>query len=141
MSVELLLPKTLDKKAYRLRARFKIEPYPTRDRLDREKVRVADMFVRDMHKQGWENAERYGFRLRGPFPMAAPSVIRPRRTLAARHMESGVAQGERFLDDGEDTATLVPALNATEWWEYEIAAVFSRTAILVEIPDRHEEEL
>lgn len=136
----IVLPKTLAKKPYRLRCRFRIEPSPPRFRLDREKVRVAERFVADMHKQGWEHDGRFGFEMRGPLPMVVPVTIRPRRVPTAREMAFAVARGERFRDMGQDTATLVPSILASEWWEYEIAGVFVRTQIMTELPDRHEEE-
>ena len=137
----LIVRPTLDRKAYRLRCRFKIEPYPPPFRLDREKVKVAEQFVRDMHKQGWEHVERFGFTMTGPFPMVEPVTIRPRRTPTAREMLPRVARGERFLDDGDTGVSFVSSLGASEYWEYAIAAVFSREQILTERADAHEEEL
>lgn len=140
MTTFLLRP-TLDRKAYHLRARFKIEPFPSPYRLDREKVKVAEQFVRDMHKQGWEQVESFGFKMTGPFPMVTPVTIRPRRMPTAREMLPGVREGYRFLDDGETPGVLiVPALAASEWWEYELAGVFAREQIMTERPDAHEEE-
>ena len=137
----LIVRPTLDRKAYRLRCRFKIEPYPPPFRLDREKVKVAEQFVRDMHKQGWEYVERYGFKMTGPYPMVVPVTIRPRRMPTAREMLPRVARGERFLDNGDTGVSLVPSLGVSEWWEYSIIGVFSREQIMVERPDAHEEEL
>src|SRR3990167_1538400 len=137
----LLVRHTREKTPYRLRARFKIEPYPSPFRLDREKVKVAEQFVRDMHKQGWEYVESHGFKMTGPFPMVEPVTIRPRRTLTAREMLPRVARGERFLDDGDTGVSFVSSLGASEYWEYAIAAVFSREQILTERADAHEEEL
>ena len=137
----LIVRPTLDRKAYRLRCRFKIEPYPPPFRLDREKVKVAEQFVRDMHKQGWEHVESHGFKMTGPFPMVVPVTIRHRRTLTAREMLPRVARGERFLDDGDTGVSFVSSLGVSEYWEYEIAAVFSREQILTERADAHEEEL
>ena len=113
----------------------------SQDRLDREKVKVADRFVTDMHKQGWEYVERYGFKMTGPYPMVVPVTIRPRRMPTAREMLPRVARGERFLDDGETGVSFVSSLGASEYFEYEIAAVFSREQILTERADAHEEEL
>lgn len=137
----LLLRPTRDRKAYRLRCRFKIEPFPPPYRLDREKVKVAEQFVREMHKQGWEYVESFGFKMAGPFPMVVPTTIRPNRMPTAREMLPWVARGERFLDDGETGVSTVPALRESEWWEYELAGVFVRDQIMTEVADRHEEEL
>lgn len=131
---------TRDNKPYRLKARFKIEPSPGRDRLDREKVRVAEMFVRDMHKQGWENDGRYGFRMKGPFPMVTVTTLHPRRMPTAREMAPMVARGARFLDNAESGVMELPPLALSEYWEYEIAGVFVRPQIMTEYPDPHEEE-
>lgn len=138
----LLLRPTLDRKAYRLRCRFKIEPYPPPYRLDREKVKVAEQFVRDMHKQGWENVGSYGFEMRGPFPMVTPTALSIRRMPTAREMLPRVARGERFLDDGLTPGVMtMPILAESDWWEFEIAGTFAREQIMTERPDAHEEEL
>lgn len=137
----LLLRPTLDRRAYRLRCRFKIEPWPPPFRLDREKVSVAERFVVDMHKQGWENVASHGFKMTGPFPMVVPKTIPVQRMLSAREMLPGVREGYRFLDDGlTPGVSLVPALADAEWWEFELIAVFERPAVLTEVPDRHEED-
>lgn len=138
--VTLMLPKTRDNKPYRLRCRFGIEPWPFPGRLAAEKVRWAEVFVDDMHLQGWEFISRYGVRMLGPFPKITPVTIRPRRTPSAREMLDGIMRGERFLDKGDNVVRLVPPLAESEWWEYELAAVFYRPQIMVEVPDLHEEE-
>lgn len=137
---QIAVKPTLDNRPYRLRCRFKIEPYPRLDRLDKEKVRVAERFVRDMKLQGWEYDNRHGFKMSGPFPMIEPTTIRVPLSLSAREMLPRLVQGERFLDLGVDTAKPMPQLNSSEWWEYELAGVFIRLAILTERPDAHEEE-
>lgn len=135
----LILKPARDKKAYRLKCRFKIEPYPRLERLHREKVRVAEMFVADMHKQGWEYVERYGFTMKGPFPMVEPVTIHPIRIPTARDMLPRVANGARFLDQGESSVRDVPSLDFSEYWEFSLSGVFARTEILTEYPDPHEE--
>lgn len=139
--MQTIIRPTRDKKGYRLRCRFKIDPCPSRERLDREKVRVAETFVADMHKQGWEHATGHGFEIKGPFPMVVPIGIKARRTPTAREMLPYVRSGARFLDPGENTAQVVPTLVCSEWWEYEITGVFYRDQIMVEYADRHEEDL
>lgn len=136
---QFLIKPSLDRKGYRLKCRFKIEPYTLSARIDLEKVRVAERFVEDMHKQGWEY-ENKGFTLSGPFPFVAPMTLRIPKTPTAREMASGVANGARFLDDGGTTAPMMPKLEMSEYWEYELAGVFSRPELLTEIPDPHEEE-
>lgn len=139
--VALILPRNLDKKAYRLRCRFKIEPCPSIGRLDIEKVRVAERFVEDMRKQGWTHDPRFDFRLLGPFVPVVPVALNPRRTPTARQMLPGVLAGKRFLDDGATEVRNVPLLGESDYWEYEIAAVFVRTQVLTETADPHEERL
>ena len=137
--VQLLVRPSLDRKAYRLRCRFQTDPYPSQARLEREKVRIAEMFVADMHKQGWEHIERFGFRMTGPYPRIIPVALRPRQMPTARQMLSGVQQGRRFRDEGVEGVQIMPQLEMSEYWEYEIAGVFVRPAILTEIPSLHEE--
>jgi len=127
-----------DKKPYRLRCRFKIEPYPRRERLDREKVTVAERFVEDMRKQGWVY-NHSGFKMTGPYPAIDPITIHVPKTLSAREMLAGVSQGQRFLAPEGTVARLMPTLTESEVWEYEVAAVFIRDAIMTELPDLHEE--
>lgn len=139
--VTLIIPRTRDNKSYRLKCRFRIEPHPGRARLDREKVRIAEWFIRDMHKEGWEHDGRYGFTMKGPFPMVTPVTLHPKRMPTAREMAPSVARGARFLDNAEPGVMKVPSLALSEHWEYEIAGIFVRPQIMVEYPDPHEEEL
>ena len=136
----LLLRPARDKKAYRLKCRFKIEAYPYPDRLERAKVRMAERFVEDMHKQGWEYAEQFGFKMKGPFPMVETMILRRPRQHSAKEMLAGVLAGNPYRDEGVDYAKPVLALDMQEYWEYELCATFSRMEILTEYPDAHEEE-
>jgi len=136
---QLITKANLDRKAYRLKCRFKIEPSPKMGRLERERIRVAEMFVSDMNKQGWTYVPQHGFTMKGPYPFVAPTTLHIPRTLTAREMLPGVANGLRFRDGGGSMASLVPPLNSAEWWEYELAGVFSRPQITVEQPKLHEE--
>lgn len=139
-SVQTLIQPSRDKKPYRLRCRFKIERFPRLERLDREKVNVAERFVRDMKAQGWVYDNRFGFRMTGPYPVIEPVTIHIPRTPSARGMMPYVAQGARFLDQGGTVAMAMPLVAESESWEYELAGVFVRDAVLVERPDLHEEE-
>ena len=103
--------------------------------LNRDKVRVAERFVKDMAAQGWVHDPRFGFRLTGPFPAIVPVTIHVPRTPSAREMLPYVAQGARFLDAGGTIAGMMPKITESEWWEYELAGVFVRDEILVEKPD------
>ena len=138
---QTLIRPSLDRRAYRLKCRFRIEPYPRVERLEREKVRIAEMFVSDMNKQGWAYVPEHGFTMKGPFPFVAPTTLHTPRSLPARDMLPGVMNGVRFRDSGGSVARLVPALNMTEWWEFELQGIFSRPQVMVEYPDLHEEEL
>lgn len=140
-SVQTITKPSLDYKPYRLRCRFKIESYPLRQRLAREKVNVAEQFVDDMHKQGWEFIDSFGMSMKGPFPMVQAITIRSQPVLSARTMLHSVNQGLRFLDRGRDAVRNVPSLDTEEWWEYELLGVFQRPAVLMECPDSHEEEI
>lgn len=123
-----------ENQAYRLRCRFKIEPCPNLSWLDIQKVRVAEMFVKQMHAQGWEHDNRVGFRMTGPYPMVEPVTIHIRRTPSAREMLPYLLQGAKFRANGETMAAPMPKLATSEWWEYEIAGVFIRRQIMVESP-------
>ena len=135
-----IISPTRDRKAYRLKCRFKIYPHPLPSSLGIEKVRVAEMFVSDMRKQGWENLPAHGFRMYGPFPYVAPVTIHPVKAMTAREMLPLIRQGATIRDRGHDAAIRMPSLKASEWWEYEIAGVFSRPEILTEYADPHEEK-
>ena len=150
MTTALILRPSRDKKPYRLKCRLKIEPAPSpvrdslghgrwRARLEREKVRIAELFVTVLRTQGWENLPAHGFKMRGPFPMVVPTSIKVPRVPSAREMEAAVRQGARFLDEGRDYASAVPKLHMSEYWEFEISGVFVRDEILTEVPDPHEE--
>ena len=140
MTLQILCKPTLDKSAYRLKCRFKIEPHPNLLRLHREKVRVAEVFVEDMRKQGWEYDDRWDWTMKGPFAYVSPITIHMPSMPTAREMLPYILNGSRFIDQGGSIAGVMPALDAAEWWEYELAAVFFRPQILVEYPDPHEEE-
>ena len=139
-TLQIIAKPSLDRKAYRLRCRFKVEAYPRPSRLDLAKVRMAERFVTDMHQQGWEYVERFGFKMAGPFPTVEPVTIHRPRTLTAREMMAGVLAGKPFRDEGVDYAKPVLGLDVQESWEYELAGVFARAQLLTEYPDLHEEE-
>ena len=139
MAPELMLRTSRDRKAYRLKCRFKTDPFPNQSWLEIQKVRMAERFVKDMHAQGWENLPGYGFKMRGPFPKVEPADIKRPSVLTAKQMLPRIMRGERFLDKGRDYAKAVPRLGAAAYWEFEIIGTFSREEVLVEYPDPHEE--
>ena len=137
--VQTLIRPSLDKRGYRLRCRFKIDAYPWPSVLGREKVRMAERFVRDMAKQGWVYDDRFGFHMTGPYPRIEPVTIHIGRRPSAREMLPYVVNGARFLDEGGTAAGTMPKLIESEYWEFELSAIFIRAAILVETAELHEE--
>lgn len=140
-----LIRPDLGKKAYRLRCRFRCEMGDHKpggkDRAYFEEARkvALEQFVSDMRVRGWEYTDRELPRVTGPYPyIPAGELPKPRR-ISARNMLSGVMQGQKFRDDVEGVFTPDP-VDATEYVEYEIAAVFVRNTILVDLPDLHEEK-
>lgn len=141
MSLTTIIPKVRENKPYRLRCRFKVDPFTPRSAaLISQAATVAERFVRDMHLQGWEHVAGGKWQLNGPFAPVRPVTIRPQRRLSAREMLPYVANGHRFLDKGDDTASIVRPLIEHDYWEYELAGVFYRPEILIERPDAHEED-
>jgi hypothetical protein len=138
-SFQTLIKPSLDNKGYWLKCRFSIEREPNPRYLYHATMAALEAFIRDMHQQGWEHDGRVRPQMKGPFPYVAPVQIKMPRALRAKDMAALVAKGERFLDSGEDTASIMPELDCTEFWDFELRAVFVRPTILVEIPDPHEE--
>ena len=136
---QLMIKPSRDRKPLKLHCRFKIEAYPLPSRLDRARVRTAEEFVRDMHKQGWEHVERFGFTMTGPFPRVETVTIHPVSQLSAREMLPAVMQGNPLRDRGQDYASAVLPLGMNEYWEYDIVAVFQRPQMVIEYADLHEE--
>lgn len=137
---QLLLRPDLGKRAYRLRCRFRIGAKPRKDFLNKAKVKAAEKFVEDMRHQGWEYVDRFGFRMTGPFPaMDAIAIPRRVRVPSAREMEAGVRQGNPYRAPAFYGVQSVPDINASDNWDYELAAVFVHKTILMEYPDLHEE--
>ena len=129
----------MGKRPYRLKCRFKIEPRPTRDSLKNGVLKTLDLFAGDMGKRGYEYAPKYGIRLDGPFVPVVPITVRRPQRIGSREMLPGVMQGNRYRDAGGSIARTVTPLSESEYWEYELAAVFIGNTILMETPDPHEE--
>ena len=140
MGIELILPRELGKKAYRLKSRFVIEARPSRERLKQGALRCMEMFIVDMHKRGWEHVSREWPRLKGPFTPVVPMTIHVRRPPSSREMEYAVRQGATFRAKPETLAQNVTPLEQNESWEYELSLVFIRDTIRFEVPDLHEEK-
>ena len=145
---EVLIKPDLGKKAYRLKCRFTLPAYPMPDWIEKAKWKAAEMFVADMAKQGWEydpnrlSLNVRGFRITGPYSktpiMVLPTSIERQRLVAHRDLFR-VRAGDRMRDKGSDYAKVLPMIEESDQWEYEISAVFIRNVILVETPDTHEE--
>ena len=141
----LLLRPDLGKKAYRLRCRFTVPAFPRKDWLDKAKVTAAEAFVRDMAKQGFEYVDKYGFEMTGPFaPLVRGSLPKrheqERWHQSSREMLPGLMRGVAPRASGGGYVSVVPSLNETEQWDYELKGVFVHKTILVEQPDSHELE-
>lgn len=147
---ELLLRPEQPKRGYRLRCRFAIEAHPKPEWLDKVKFKVAEDFVKDMEKQGWEydpnkvEPALRGFRLTGPYTFTPitglPSKTEQFRFSARRDLDK-VLRGDRMrLQDLSRYVADVPVLEENEKWEYELSAVFIREQILIEVPDNLAEE-
>lgn len=136
----VLIRPDLGKRPYRLKCRFKIEAHPDPERLRRGAASALEMFVRDMRKQGWEYDPRHPVKLDGPFPIVETVTLKTPHRLTSREMLAGVRQGARFLPQHETMAKPVTPLAMSEYWEFEVKAVFIRDTILTESPDPHEEK-
>ena len=96
--------------------------------------------VADMRKQGWVHDGRTPFRMTGPYPKISPIALpKVKARQSASQMLAGVKEGNRFLDDGFDGTQMMPVLGACDYWVFELAGVFIRPEIQVEIPKLHEE--
>ena len=139
MSISLLLKPDLDKKAYRMKCRFVIEPYPAPDSLKEGALKAHDWFVTDMAKEGWTYVSGERPRLRGPFPQVVPMTIHRPHIPSSSEMFLAVMQGARFRAGAETIAKTVLPLSQSEYWEYELALVFYRNPLVADVPDLHEE--
>lgn len=139
--MELILKPDLGRKAYRLRCVFRLPAGPPARILEKAKYAAADRFIRDMRVQGWEYVDEHGFRMRGPYPYIPTMNLKVPHQLNAREMLQFIRQGRPLpAIEAPPVLTLLP-LVMHEYWEYELAGVFLHKTILMEIPDKGEEEL
>lgn len=126
---------------YRLKCRFEIEADHTRGQLEKARNVALNQFIADLSKQGWEYQERFLPRITGPYPNVQPSSSLPKpQRISAKRMLPELIQGHKFRDAGELEGVQTPEpIDATEWVQYEITAVFIHKTILVDIPDLYEE--
>jgi len=123
-----------------------MDAYPLPDWVTKTKFKVAELFVADMAKQGFEYDPNKlpphvkGFKLTGPYP-ATPDItsIKVPKRYTGKQALLRVAAGDRLHDEGQDYATTLSSIDMSEQWEYEISAVFIHKTILTETPDSHEE--
>lgn len=143
-SLELLLRPDLGKKAYRLRCRFVIGAYPSEWTLEKAKFHAADLFVKDMAKQGWENVSKHGFKMSGPFaPVQVVNLPKASQQeqwhTPSKDMIAAITAGYRPPPPAPNYVQTVPDVAECDDWEFELAGVFVHPAIMTEVPDPHEE--
>lgn len=130
----------LGKKAYRLHCRFTVGAYPSYRVLEKAKYRAAELFVRDMAKQGFQYVDRHGMTM--VFRGASVQVMnlgKPKRPPSSRQMLPHVMQGAKFRSEWEPPIQNALLPSETESWDYELSAVFVHDTILMDVPGRHEE--
>lgn len=144
-SLTLLLRPDLGRKAYRLRCRFAVNADPQPDLFDKASFRAAEMFIRDMKKQGWEYLDKHGFKVSGPYVPLNPISLPKRHQQAqwntpSKDLLPRIQAGQRF-DRASDPSyvSAVPSMAALDTWEFELAGVFVHKTILTETPDASEE--
>src|SRR3990167_8739336 len=143
MVAELLLRPDLGKRAYRLKCRFVVGAFPNERTLEKAKYEAAELFVRDMAKQGWQYMGEHGFKMQGPFPATVTMTLpnEARWHIPSRELLPAISQGygvRAAIDGGY--ARNVPLITETDSWEFELAGVFIRETIMTEVPDAHEEK-
>ena len=141
----------LGKKPYRLKCRFQIPAYSGERLLERAKYAAAEAFIADMAVKGWQYIgessrlapDARGFRMTfmGAHVEIMSSVKRPKRPPSSAKMQAAVMQGATFRapDDEGASVRTVPHFAEAEFWDYELAGVFLRDTLLMEVPDLHEE--
>ena len=142
---ELIIRPDLGKHPYRLRCRFTVPAYPNAILLERAKYQAADLFIRDMRKQGWEYMPRHGFTMSGPYPVTDTAPLpkrsaQPKWHTPSREVLQRIEAGQTVRAADADFAKEVPKLSESENWEYELAGVFLRDMIRSVVPDPHEEK-
>ncbi len=146
---ELLVRPDLGKRGYRLKCRFTVEAYTRPEAVNKLKFKVAELWVQDMYKQGFDYdpnvlpMDERGFKLVGPF-VSTPITGLPKtsdiRPMSGREALRRVLTGDPLRDTGKNFVANLPAIHETDKWEYEISAVFVHTTLMAEIPDSHEED-
>jgi len=138
----------LGKRPYRLKCRFRVPAGSGPDFLEKAKYAAAEQFIADMKVKGWEYIggssrlppEARGFRLtfKGAH-VEVRGLSKPKRLPSSREMLPAIMQGARFLPDERSDVVTVPHYTETEYLDWELAGVFLRNTLLMEVPDAHEE--
>lgn len=136
--------KALPNKAYWLHARIVVPAYPKQVWLDEAADKQGALFIADMTRQGWTYIDKGIWISNDPVARVvaagAPS-IEERERFVAKDAISRVMAGDRMRlqHDTSRYVSIVPAVEETEEWEYDIKAAFWRETVLTEVPDAHEE--
>lgn len=131
----------LGKKAYRLHARFEIGAHPSGRQLEKAMHYWMDRFIEDMAKRGYEYVSKYPIEATFKGAYIAPVALpKPPRVLSAREMLPQIRQGAKFRAEEVPGVQTVPHFNQTAVWSYDLSAVFIHDAILMDVPDLHEEK-
>lgn len=92
-----------------------------------------------MRKQGFEYVSSHGFKMTGPYS-ATETVTLPKRSAQpdwntpSRDLLQRI-QGDRPIRAADRSyASVVPRLDETEMWEFELSGVFLHETILTEAP-------
>ena len=130
-------------KAYRLHCRFTMPAYPRADFLAKAKFEAAELFVKDMAKQGFNYIDKHGFKMTGPYQHTVirnlPSMHEQERWhQSSRDMLADVKAGRAPRATGPGYVSSVLDLSESELWEYDLGGVFVHKTIVVEYPEEHE---
>ena len=142
---ELITQPEASKRPCRLRCRFKVDAAPSHPHLrriwlralEKMKYRMAERFIKDMARQGWEYLDKHGIRMTGPYTAVTPVDLRHYKR---RHFNAQTPVFGRNGSGPELAVVTLPPLAEADHWEYELAAVFLHKRLLVEVPDAQEEK-
>ena len=138
--MEVVVRPDLGKRPYRLHCHVTVEGGVRGSELHLAVGHCLDDFVRAMHQQGFEHVSSEPWRSHGmPKPHIKPMTLRRPARLSSRDMMPAVMQGARFRAGPETIALVVPRLEESELWDYDVSGVFLHDTILTDVPDLHEE--
>ena len=142
--MEVLIRPDLGNRAYRLRCRFVVDAAPQQDyyraiwrrALEKMQHAMAERFISDMAKQGWGYLPSQSITMTGPF---SETPIVSLRGIRRPHFDARRPDLRRRGDAAASLVSIVPDLDKTDRWEYELAAVFVHKTLLMEVPTEDEE--